>query len=606
MKKKIINGILLVALIFATSSVFVSCKDNDSDVQTELLGKIASLQKQIDDLKGIAGQPGAPGHSPVVTIGDNGNWFIDGVDTGKPAKGADGAPGENGSTPVVEIGENGNWFINGVDTGKPSKGENGSTPVVEIGENGNWFINGEDTGKSSKGENGSTPVVEIGENGNWFINGVDTGKPSRGEDGVTTEIENQIRDIEDAIRDIQDQLQNQTWDDINNAIDDAIEAVQDQIDELSEKIAAIYTTEVTSLNVDAVENSLFGFVSAPLDFQTNVLITCYGKATSDVDFYGFKADAGDLLLNGEGNSGVLYCTVNPSSVNFTGKTLSLVSTQGEQAPITLAPLELSDEEITFGGTRASVDNAFYEAQATMNVVDINNAMLHIAKADLREVKDDVIDLVKQRNRRTLWDLGSKLYTIYAKNDMTAYRLKAAWGAGNTYSEAKIAAIALKPLDFTFDIDAATIVDPVIEFEKDFLGEDYFEVNHRDHAKKAAQKWLNEFNKDLGKAVENINASLQPLLLVREGDRIYLAKYSYSKYVTLIPTSWTAEMFAPAFKKYVKVTCEGETIYESGAVDGFKLQAIPLTLESGKTYDIVYSALDFSGNVRTQNYTISGK
>jgi hypothetical protein len=41
MKKKIINGILLVALVFATSSAFVSCKDNDSDVQTELLGKIA-------------------------------------------------------------------------------------------------------------------------------------------------------------------------------------------------------------------------------------------------------------------------------------------------------------------------------------------------------------------------------------------------------------------------------------------------------------------------------------------------------------------------------------------------------------------------------------
>jgi prefoldin subunit 5 len=555
MKKKIINGILLVALIFATSSVFVSCKDNDSDVQTELLGKIASLQQQINDLKGVVGPqgpqgpqgeqgaPGQDGHSPVVTIGDNGNWFIDGVDTGKSAKGEDGAPGQPGSTPTIEIGDNGNWFINGEDTGKPSKGDDAT---------------------------------------------------------VSTEILDQIGDIEDAINDLKDQVA--TKDDL----DDAIDAIQSKINDLADQIAAIYTTEVTSLNVDAVENSLFGFVSAPLDFQTNVLITCYGKATSDVDFYGFKADAGDLLLNGEGNSGVLYCTVNPSSVNFTGKTLSLVSTQGEQAPITLAPLELSDEEITFGGTRASVDNAFYEAQATMNVVDINNAMLHIAKADLREVKDDVIDLVKQRNRRTLWDLGSKLYTIYAKNDMTAYRLKAAWGAGNTYSEAKIAAIALKPLDFTFDIDAATIVDPVIEFEKDFLGEDYFEVNHRDHAKKAAQKWLNEFNKDLGKAVENINASLQPLLLVREGDRIYRAQYSYSKYVTLIPTSWTAEMFAPAFKKYVKVTCEGETIYESGAVDGFKLQAIPLTLESGKTYDIVYSALDFSGNVRTQNYTISGK
>ncbi len=28
---------------------------------------------------------------------------------------------------VVEIGENGNWFIDGVDTGKPARGEKGET-----------------------------------------------------------------------------------------------------------------------------------------------------------------------------------------------------------------------------------------------------------------------------------------------------------------------------------------------------------------------------------------------------------------------------------------------------------------------------------------------
>lgn len=30
------------------------------------------------------------GNSPVITIGDNGNWFIDGVDSGKPSRGEDG------------------------------------------------------------------------------------------------------------------------------------------------------------------------------------------------------------------------------------------------------------------------------------------------------------------------------------------------------------------------------------------------------------------------------------------------------------------------------------------------------------------------------------
>lgn len=53
------------------------------------------------------------------TIGPNGNWFIGGVDTGKPSQ---------GETP--EIGASGNWFIGGTDTGLPSRGV---TPDLQMG-----------------------------------------------------------------------------------------------------------------------------------------------------------------------------------------------------------------------------------------------------------------------------------------------------------------------------------------------------------------------------------------------------------------------------------------------------------------------------------------
>lgn len=46
-------------------------------------------------------------------------------DTG--ATGADGKDGTNGITPT--IGDNGNWYLGGTDTGKPSRGEKGKTPV---------------------------------------------------------------------------------------------------------------------------------------------------------------------------------------------------------------------------------------------------------------------------------------------------------------------------------------------------------------------------------------------------------------------------------------------------------------------------------------------
>ena len=48
MKKKIINGILMVALVAATATSFVSCKDNSEDVRTDL---IAELAQQARDLK---------------------------------------------------------------------------------------------------------------------------------------------------------------------------------------------------------------------------------------------------------------------------------------------------------------------------------------------------------------------------------------------------------------------------------------------------------------------------------------------------------------------------------------------------------------------------
>lgn len=74
------------------------------------------------------------GHTP--TIGNNGNWWINGVDTGHQAKGDKGDKGDTGSTGAdghtPTIGNNGNWWINGVDTGLPSRGEKGDSGNAEI------------------------------------------------------------------------------------------------------------------------------------------------------------------------------------------------------------------------------------------------------------------------------------------------------------------------------------------------------------------------------------------------------------------------------------------------------------------------------------------
>ena len=118
MKKKIVNGILLVAMLFATTSAFVSCKDTDSDVQADLSAKIAALQSQLDNLKGQVGPQGPQGPAgPQGPQGPQGPAGQDGQN------GQNGQNGQDGSTPF--IGDNGNWWIGTTDTGVKAAGSDG-------------------------------------------------------------------------------------------------------------------------------------------------------------------------------------------------------------------------------------------------------------------------------------------------------------------------------------------------------------------------------------------------------------------------------------------------------------------------------------------------
>ena len=181
-----------------------------------------------DGAQGIQGLPGKDGKTPEIKVGVNGNWFVDGVDSGVSANGIDG------DTPY--IGENGNWWIGDKDTGVKAQGPQGETgngivsivltnsegyvdtytitytdgtksifkvtngkdgaqgiqgepgkdgkaPEVRVGSNGNWFINGVDSGFAAVGVDGDTPY--IGENGNWWISGKDTEVPATGPKGET-------------------------------------------------------------------------------------------------------------------------------------------------------------------------------------------------------------------------------------------------------------------------------------------------------------------------------------------------------------------------------------------------------------------------------------
>ena len=157
------------------------------------------VSSQAQSIKGDKGEDGI-GITSIEKTSSNENidiytiTFSDGktqtfqITNGKDgAQGIQGLPGEDGKTPEIKVGDNGNWFIDGVDSQIKAIGVDGSTPY--IGENGNWRIDGKDTNVSASGpqgetgENGLTPY--IGTNGNWWIGNKDTGIKAQGPQGET-------------------------------------------------------------------------------------------------------------------------------------------------------------------------------------------------------------------------------------------------------------------------------------------------------------------------------------------------------------------------------------------------------------------------------------
>ncbi|MCM1404738.1 MAG: DUF4988 domain-containing protein, partial [Prevotella sp.] len=134
------------------------------------------LNQMVDEqYKGEKGDTGAPGPEGAQGISilsikktdTNGNYDIytisysNGLSTTFQVKN-----GEDGEAPT--IGENGNWWVNGTDTGVMA---DVTLAMPYIGTNGNWWVGDTDTKVPAQGQDGQTPYIK---NGNWWIGDTDT------------------------------------------------------------------------------------------------------------------------------------------------------------------------------------------------------------------------------------------------------------------------------------------------------------------------------------------------------------------------------------------------------------------------------------------------
>ena len=263
---------------------------------------------------------------------------------------------------------------------------------------------------------------------------------------------------------------------------------------------------VTGIINQATTNPVFGTFNLPINVRSNMLITYFGSAETSYTFPSHSSAAeyngdlvfsdkdmqmlqgsgnfkslavapGDVLMDTEdGNAGMVFLTINPNNVDFTGMNLPLVNSQDVESGMKLKNLKKSDKVLDFGYTRAA-NNGFYEAQATLAPENVNDVAVNIEPG----LKSAFKDVLENRGKKDFAQLAKLLYNQFS-GILPANGLKAAWtapdGQGNikeyaVYSNYDLAATAVSPLSFKFMEGQSInhklpIITPIsgFEFDKD--------------------------------------------------------------------------------------------------------------------------------------------
>ena len=258
------------------------------------------------------------------------------------------------------------------------------------------------------------------------------------------------------------------------AADKALEVkMQAQIDDINTKLNSMFNTMLsmlTGIELQATESPITGYENFSfLGAEAHILGTYYGTTAKPIKLGDEQvAKANQVLIDetsGE-NAGVIYATLNPSNVDFTGCTLKVVNSQGEEAPFT-ATVVKSNRVLKYGVSRASNSN-LYAIKINLNEENLEAAKTWTSSdaAALKDVAKNVLDKLRQPGKTRL-NIGDAATTIVRtfNNRLTAYALQ----AEQTYTDANgkeqtrtitskmsLAATAIKPVSFNFLKDNETL------------------------------------------------------------------------------------------------------------------------------------------------------
>ena len=242
-----------------------------------------------------------------------------------------------------------------------------------------------------------------------------------------------------------------------------VNSIEEMQDKMKTALDYLVNKNLSNIAINATENPVTGYWNAAfLGSQLNLISSFYGvpKADGNED-WGIK---GNKVIGEKGNAGYIYVSLNPTELDPSLVQVELVNSQGEPAKgFKLGAIEKTDKVLTYGYTRATSKNGFYQIPVIAS--EPQNDDFALDKGSLKEAAKTVLGELKdpKGNDFDLTKVAAALYKNNLNNKLTAYTVKATYylydaelgeyvkktQVAPTYN---LAAFAVKPLSFNFGKD----------------------------------------------------------------------------------------------------------------------------------------------------------
>lgn len=247
-----------------------------------------------------------------------------------------------------------------------------------------------------------------------------------------------------------------------------VNSIEEMQGKMKTALDYLVNKNLSNIAINATENPVTGYWNAAfLGSQLNLISSFYGvPAAPDCDeVWGIKANH---VIGKNGNAGYIYVSLNPTELDPSLVQVELVNSQGEPAKgFKLGAIENTDKVLTYGYTRATSKNGFYQIPVIAS--DPQNDDFALDKGSLKEAAKTVLGELKdpKGNDLDLSKIAAALYKNNLNNKLTAYTVKATYylydaEKGEMVKKTQVApaynlaAFAIKPVSFNFLKDNANL------------------------------------------------------------------------------------------------------------------------------------------------------